>query len=157
MGQHGDGKLTPADASALLKAEHADKDYMAYLLDATEEVSSGVHAVEAMEMLSAKVMSLFKCHRQQNSLSAKMMAVSLHSYHGKQAEVQDAEYSKPHGFEVRHLNFDPEDQKEMMRAYKADTSPFHKVDLQHVHAFATGNDAEVLPMLKSIDSGPSSR
>ena len=77
------------------------------------------------------------------------MAVSLHSYHRKRAEVQDAHYLKPRGFEVRHLNFDPEDQKEMVRAYKADTSPFHKVDLQHVYAVATGNDAEVLPMLKA--------
>ena len=36
-----------------------------------------------------------------------------------------------------------------MRAYKADTSPFHKVDLQHVYAVATGDDAEILPMLKA--------
>ena len=63
--------------------------------------------------------------------------------------MQDAQYSRPRGFEVRHLNFDDEDQREMVRAYKADTSPFHKVDLQHVYAVATGDDAEVLPMLKA--------
>ena len=100
-------------------------------------------------MLSVKVMSLFKCHRQQHTLSAKALTISLHSYHGKRAEVQDAQYSRPRGFEVRHLNFDDKDQREMVRAYKADTSPFHKVDLQHVYAVATGDDAEVLPMLKA--------
>ena len=62
MGKHGNGKLTPAEASALLKAEHADNGYLAYLLDSTEEVSAGMHAMEAMEMRSVKVMSLFKCH-----------------------------------------------------------------------------------------------
>ena len=114
---HGDGSLTPAEASALLKTEHEDAGYLTYLLHAAEEVSSGVHAVEAMEVLSVKVMSLFKCHRQRNTLSARTMAVSLHSYHGKRDEVQGTQYSKPLGFEVHHLNFDPEDQKEMARAY----------------------------------------
>ena len=148
MGKHGDGQLTPAEASALLKTEHADKGYLEYLTHAAEEVSSGVHAMEAMEALSAKVMSLFTCHHQRHTLSARTMAVSLHSYHGQRANVQDERYAKPKGFEVRHLNFDMEDHAEMVRAYKADASPFHKVDLRHVYAVATGDDGDVLPVVK---------
>ena len=83
------------------KTEHEDAGYLTYLLHAAEEVSSGVHAMNAMEMLSAKVMSLFVCHRQQQTLSARTMAVSLHSYHGQREEIQDEQYAKPQGFEVR--------------------------------------------------------
>ena len=114
---HGDGQLSPAEASALLKAEHENKGYLAYLLDATEEVSSGVHAVEACNR---------DAHRQ-GDVSVQMSSTAQHSeckdagclsaFLGKRDEGQDAQYSKPRGFKVRHLNLDPEDQTEMVRAY----------------------------------------
>ena len=113
-----------------------------------EEVSSGIHAIEAMEVLSAKVMSLFTCHHQQRTLSARTMAVPQHSYQSQRAGVQDVRYTKPKGFEVRHMNFDSEDQNEMVRAYRADASPFHKVDLRHVYAVTTDGDEHILTMLK---------
>ena len=117
---HGDGQLTPAEASSLLKAEHENKGYLAYHLDATvqtEEVSSGVHAVEACNR---------DAHRQ-GDVSVQMSSTAQHSeceddgclsaFLGKQDEGQDAQYSKPRGFKVRRLNLDPEDQTEMVRAY----------------------------------------
>ena len=113
-----------------------------------EEVSAGVYAMAAMEVLSVKIMSMFKCHRQRDTISAATVAVSLHSYHGMRDDICDDKYAKPKGFEVRHLNLDASDHAEMIRAYKADDSPFHKVDLKHVYAVATGDDTDMLPLTK---------
>ena len=104
--------------------------------------------MQAMEVLSVKVMSMFKCHRQRDTISAATVAVSLHSYHGVRDDVCEERYAKPAGFEVRHLNFDADDRAEMVRAYQTDDSAFHKVDLKHVYAVATGNDDDMLPLLK---------
>ena len=125
MGKHGDGKLTAAAASELLRSEHVNKGYLQYLTESVEEVSAGVYAMAAMEVLSMKIMSMFKCHRQRNTISAATVAVPLHSYHGMRDEICDDRYAKPKGFEVWHLNFDAEDHAEMVRAYKADDSAFH--------------------------------
>ena len=130
MGKHGDGKLTAAEA---LRSEHINKGYLQYLTESMEEVSAGVYAMQAMEVLSVKIMSMFKCHRQRNTISAATVAVSLHSYHGVRDNICEDRCAKPAGFEVRHLNFDADDHAEMVRAYQADDSAFHKVDLKHVY------------------------
>ena len=118
MGKEDDGTLTPAEASAVLKAEQADKGYLNYMQQSEEEVSAGV------------------------------MSISLHSYHGLREAVCDEQYSKPPGFEVRHLHLDKEDVDEMIRAYKTAASVFHKVDMKIVYAVATGSDDDTLPMMK---------
>ena len=118
MGKNGDGSLTPAEASAILRSEQADKGYLDYMRHSSEEVSAGV------------------------------MAISLHSYHGPRTTVCDPKYNKPPGFEVRHLNLEQADVDEIVRAYKADTSPFHKVDLKHVYAVATGDDEDMLSLTR---------
>ena len=63
-------------------------------------------------------------------------------------EICDDRYAKLKGFEVRHLNLDADDHAEMIRAYKADDSAFHKADLKHMYAVATGDDKDMLPLLK---------
>ena len=60
----------------------------------------------------------------------------------------DPKYNKPPGFEVRHLNLEQADVDEIIRAYKADTSPFHKVDLKHVYAVATGDGEDMLSLTR---------
>ena len=83
MGKHGDGKLTPAQASEILQSESEDKGYLAYLEKAADEVSSGVYAMEAMRVISAKVMSLFTYTASQHTMEVVVHATALQSYHGQ--------------------------------------------------------------------------
>ena len=142
MGKHGDGKLTPAEASSILRSESEDKGYLAYLEQAADEVSSGVYAMEAMKVINTKVMSLFTYHTAQHTMGAAVNMTSLHSYHGQREVVCDATYKEPPGFEVRHLNLSEAEVQEMVRAYQNDISTFHKVDLKSVYAVATGHDIQ---------------
>ena len=79
MGKHSDGKLTLAEASALLRSESEDKGYLAYLENAADEVSSGVYAMEAIKVISTKVMSLFTYQAFQHTMGAAVNMASLHS------------------------------------------------------------------------------
>ena len=68
MGKHSDGKVMATEASELLRSEHVNKGYLQYLTESVDEVSARAYAMEAMEVLSVKIMSMFKCHRQRNTV-----------------------------------------------------------------------------------------
>ena len=171
-GKHGDGKLTPAQASEILQSESEDKGYLAYLEKAADEVSSGVYAMEAMRGISAKVMSLSTYTASQHTMEVAVHATALQSYHGQHADkayqrtmqvavnatslhtchgqravICDDKYKEPPGFEVRHLNLNETEVQEMVRVYENEISTFHKVDLKSVYAVATGHDKDMLPLL----------
>ena len=65
----------------------------------------------------------------------------------RQCAMCNGRYSKPPGFEVRHLHLDKEDVTEMIKTYKTDASVFHKVAMKNVYAVATGDDENMLPMV----------